>query len=79
VARVVIGLTLDRFPAVVGAVEPAAAAGGDEEAGGSPRLQAPVACGFAGQGQRTGVSSGCARRDGRGWAAEIEWGEARWW
>jgi hypothetical protein len=28
VARVGIGLTLDRFPAVVGAVEPSAAAGG---------------------------------------------------
>jgi hypothetical protein len=78
VGRVVIGLILDRFPAVVGAVEPAAAAGGGEEASGPPRLQPPLACGFAGQGRRTGVSSGCARRNGRGWAAKIEWGEARW-
>jgi hypothetical protein len=71
-------ITFDRFVEVVGATEPSAAADDGEEAGGPPRPQPPVACGFAGQGWRTRVFSGCVRRDGSGWAAEIEWGEARW-
>jgi hypothetical protein len=74
VARVGIGLTLDRFPAVVGAVEPSAAAGGVARLGRPlrPPLAGDSATGGSGGGlaesgrSREGFRSGRWRRRARG-------------